>query len=275
MLVDPGGLRWLNETWLKVDRGVSFYNTTAIPYDTGFLISRLVLVLLGLGAVALCQIHLKRTLRGHSVRVTPRVHSVFDSSSANEGVLDSPRRPLATLEMTGRRPGLFTGAWHVARNELVEIAFSPGLYLFVPLILLQSIGSSLLQVGYLDTPLLITSGSFAVTSMSQLATCVCLLLLWYAVESMERERTTRLAEISYAAPVHTGSLLLGKALALAAVGGAIVLATGLGGLICVLVQGRVPFEFRPFVLLWGLLLFPTFLVWTAFVNAVVIRPCIG
>ena len=33
MWIDPSGFRWLNETWLKVDRGVSFYNTAAIPLD--------------------------------------------------------------------------------------------------------------------------------------------------------------------------------------------------------------------------------------------------
>ncbi len=104
--------------------------------------------------------------------------------------------------------------------------------------------------------------------MSQLATCVCLLLLWYTVESMERERTTRLAEISYASSIRSSSLLLGKAVALAAVGAAIVLASGLAGFLVILIQGRVPFELRPIALVWGLLLFPTLLVWTAFVIAV-------
>ena len=36
MLIDSAGFRWLNETWLKVDRGVNFYNNAAIPFDTGF-----------------------------------------------------------------------------------------------------------------------------------------------------------------------------------------------------------------------------------------------
>ena len=96
---------------------------------------------------------------------------------------------MAGLGMTSRRPGFFAAAGHVAASELAEIVFSPGLYLFIPLIVLQTIGSSTLQVGYLDTPLLLTWGNFAVNTMSQLATCVCLLLLWYAVESIERERT--------------------------------------------------------------------------------------
>jgi len=31
--LDPGGFRWLNETWLKVDRGVRFHNTAPVPLD--------------------------------------------------------------------------------------------------------------------------------------------------------------------------------------------------------------------------------------------------
>src|SRR5208337_3543048 len=115
--------------------------------------------------------------------------------------------------MAVTRPGLISGAWHVARIELAELVSSPGLYLFVPLILLQTVSQSLVQVGHLDTPLLVTSGSFAVTAMTQLTTCVCLLLLWYTVDALDRERSTRLAEIAHAAPIRTGSLLLGKAVA--------------------------------------------------------------
>ena len=177
-------------------------------------------------------------------------------------------RPMAALGMATTRPGLIRGAWQVARIELAELVASPGLYLFVPLILLQTLGTSLVQVGYLDTPILITSGVFAVTTMTPLSLCVCLLLLWYTVDSLERERSTRLAEIAHATPIRTGSLLLGKAVALAAAGLAIVLAAGLAGVLAILIQSRAPLEFRPFVLVWGLLLVPTFLAWTCFVIAV-------
>ncbi len=170
--------------------------------------------------------------------------------------------------MAAAGPGLIWGAWHVARIELAELVWSPGLYLFVPLILLQTLSQSLFQVGYLDTPLLVTSGSFAVATMTPLTICVCLLLLWYTVDSLDRERSTRLTEMAHAAPIRTGSLLLGKALALAAAALAIVLAAGLGGVIAILIQGKAPLEFRPFALVWGLLLVPTFLVWTCFVIAV-------
>ncbi len=33
MLIDPGGVRWLNETYLKVDRGADYYNTQRIGFD--------------------------------------------------------------------------------------------------------------------------------------------------------------------------------------------------------------------------------------------------
>ena len=50
----------------------------------------------------------------------------------------------------------------------------------------------------------------------------CLLLLFYTVESLWRERQTRLAAISLATPIRTGSILLGKALANSLVGVAVI-----------------------------------------------------
>ena len=40
MLLDPSGFRWLIETFLKVDRGVDFYNTSPLRPDVGFVLSR-------------------------------------------------------------------------------------------------------------------------------------------------------------------------------------------------------------------------------------------
>ena len=217
MWIDPSGFRWLNETWLKVDRGVSFYNQAAIPPDAGFLISRLVFIALGLGAVAMSVRHLAATVRGASSRRVNR--RALQSVPSLETISDVHVRPapLATLGMTTARPRLFAGGWQVARVELAELRSSPGLYLFIPLILLQTIGNALIRVGFLDTPLLITSGTFAVQAMGGLTTCLCLLLLFYTVDSLERERSTRLSAIAYATPIRTGSLLLGKAVGMAPV----------------------------------------------------------
>ena len=112
------------------------------------------------------------------------------------------------------RPGFLRGAWYVARSELAELRSSAGLYLFIPLLLMLTIVTALIDVGPLDTPILVTPVGFAVRAMGTLTTCSCLLLLFYTVESLERERSTGLAAIAFATPIRTGSLLLGKLVAL-------------------------------------------------------------
>ena len=265
MWIDPSGFRWLNETWLKIDRGVTFYNTEAIPLDRGFVISRVVFVGLGFLAVALGQLHFAATLRGATSRLTAQLASL---QPPVETIVVKPEPiPLLSLGMTSASPGVFAGAWQVARVELTELRSSPGLYLFVPLILVETVGTSLVAVGFLDTPLLVTPGTFAIRTMGILATCLCLLLLFYTVEALERERATRLAAIAYATPIRTGSLFLGKAVALVAVAMTITLTVAVAGVITLLIQGKVGLEVRPFFLIWGLLLAPTVLVWTALVMA--------
>ena len=105
--------------------------------------------------------------------------------------------------------------------------------------------------------------------MNPLATCVCLLLLFYTVESLERERSTRLASIAHATPVRTGSLLLGKASAQAAVGVAIVAGRGAGGADRDPDPGAGPPRGPP-VRSWsgGSCWCRRFLLWTCFVMAV-------
>ncbi|MBZ0270341.1 hypothetical protein K8I85_19485, partial [bacterium] len=53
MWIEPSGFRWINETWLKLDRGIEFYNTQPVVYDTPFLLSRVAYTALGLGLVGL------------------------------------------------------------------------------------------------------------------------------------------------------------------------------------------------------------------------------
>jgi hypothetical protein len=268
MWIDPAGFRWLNETWLKVDRGVSFYNRETIPPDRAFLVSRMVLVVLGLFAVALGQRHFAATLRGTAQR-HKRAGSVGALAESEPIRPADPRlTSLSSLSMTTGGTGLLAGAWWVAQVELAELRSSPGLYLFVPLLLLETLGFALSEVGFLDTPLLVTSGTFAVRAMDILVVCLCLLLLFYAVESLERERSTRLAAIVYTTPMCSGSLFLGKGVAIGVLALAIVSAVLLAGVITILIQGKVRVEFLPFLLVWGLLLYPTVLVWTAFLTLV-------
>ncbi len=262
MWLDPAGFRWLNETWLKVDRGVAFYNNESIPPDRGFLISRVVWVAFGLIDVLFAQRHFAKMTRGVTSRRLKAATYPSDAETAPVA-LD----PLASLGMTTVRPGRWAGAYHVAKAELAELRSSPGLYLFTPLILLQTIATSLVEVGFLDTGLLITPGTFAVKTMGPLAFWLCLLLMFYVVNSLEREKSTQLAAIAYATPIRTGSIFLGKGAALLAVALVIMAAVALGGVILLQVQQKVGFAIGPFLVVWGLLLVPTLVAWSALVLA--------
>jgi hypothetical protein len=266
MWMEPTGFRWLNETWIKVDRGVNFYNNAGIPPDRGFLISRAIFLTLGLSAVVLSRMHFAATLRGSASQRAPRLAPAQAPGSV-AGVATRPVS-LSSLGMTAKRPGLLAGAWQVARVELTELRSSAGLYLFIPLIVFQTLGTALVEVGFLDTSLLITPGTFAVRTLGTLALYLCLLLMFYTVESFERDRATRLADIAYSMAVHTGSFLLGKAIAIFAIAVAVIVAVAAAGVIALLIQAKVGLAIWPFILVWGVLLLPTILVWTALVMAI-------
>jgi ABC-2 type transport system permease protein len=271
MLIDPAGFRWLNETWIKLDRGADFYNHARIGLDAGFVASRVALLALGLAGVALAQRHLARNLQADAAgggssrwRIGRRRAAPPDAN----GVVTAFPRPLSALAMRSRGVGLAAGSLEIARTELRNLFASPGLYLFGVLILLQTLGSSLLALGAFQTELLITPGLTAVRTMNTLSVLLCLLLMFYTAESIEREHSTGFASLSYATPVPTAALLFGKALANSAVAVLMAIATYLGCAIAILVQGKMAPDPRPFLLVWGLLLVPTVLVWTCFVIAV-------
>jgi hypothetical protein len=269
MLADPTGFRWLKETYLDIDRGVTFYNQESIPLDGPFVASRVAFICLGLGTVWLAQRHLARSLKGARPRATAIEKALTDAAARATAPYGSVPAPLSTLGMTTRRPGLLAGALRVARVEFRELLSSPGLYIFVPLIVLLTVVQSMLAVGAFDTPLLATPGTLAVASMAPLSVMVCLLLLFYTTESILREQTIRLDSIAYATPVRTVSTLVGKVAAGAVVGSVILLAALATDLVVLAIQGKVPIDLKPFGLVWGLLMVPTFLLWTSFVAAVV------
>lgn len=285
MVLDPAGFRWITETWLKVDRGVEFYNTQPIEFDWVFLINRLLFVGIGLLAVFSTQRHYTASLRGAREpsrffrgmrRLLPQ--RLLNRLTGSDGRPPEGRpettfgatiqtRPLEDLGMKVVPSTLLRGVIDVARVELRELRSQPGLYLFAPMILFQVFGTSLSAVGPFETPLLLTSGIIAQGAMNTLTLLVCLLLLFYTVESLERERSTGFAAIYYATSVRTAAILFGKAIANSVVGAAILLAAFVGSALAVMVQGITPLEVSPFLWLWGALLIPTFLAWTAFVGA--------
>ncbi len=277
MVLDPAGYRWLNETWLKVDRGVDFYNSAHLGLDGVFLLNRLWLLVLGLGSAALAHWRFARQLRGEKLKARAvRAGQVEAALAAETAAVpaaataagEDGRSGLAALHMTGGAIGFMRGAWTVMRAELKELRSQPGLYLFVPLIMLQVIGQAFFNEGPFDTPLLHTAGTLAVATMNVVTVLVALLLLFYTVESMERERRSGLSAIFHATPIRTGAALLGKALANAVVAASILLAALAGCMLALAIQGRVPLDPRPFLLIWGAVVLTTFIVWTTFVMAV-------
>ena len=266
-VLDPSGYRWLNEALLKVDRGVAYYNRAHVAYDGLFLLNRLALFVIGLGCVVLAQRSVARAKRGMA---TSRVKLRKAVPAAADVVSPWPEgtQGLAALRMSGGVPSFLRSVRAVTGAEMRELARQKGLYIFIPLILIQALGNALIAVGAFDTPILLTPGITAVQIANQVSGWICLLLLFYTVESLERERAADLAPIVYASPIKTGALLAGKALANAFVGGAVLVASLIACFLAVLVQHTVPFSIVPFALVWGLLLIPGFLAWTAFVTAV-------
>lgn len=265
--VDPTSLRWLEETWLRVDRGVEFYNRSPIGLDALVVTQRLAVTALGLACVAGFQRHFATMLRG--ARVDERAAAAAVSRAARPAPATTRHAPaaLATLAMRGSRPSAIATVLEVARAELHQLVRAPGLYLFVPLILIQTLLNEY-GVGAFDTPLLNTAGTLASGMMNTLTLLVCMVLLFYTTESLQRERASGFASIYYATPARTAAMLAGKALANTVLGLTIVLACFVGCLIVLATQGRVPLDPLPFAIVWGLLMAPTFLVWTAFVAAV-------
>ncbi len=273
MLLDVAGVRWLSETWLRVDRGVAFYNTAPVAFDLPFLLSRLGFIAIGLASVAWSAHRFGVTLRGRGAERAGRSGRERASSAAGRSdAATGPggrdlalAPPLSQLAMTVSPPGFLRGAWHVLRFEFAELRSQPGLYLFVPMILLQTLGNGLTALGAFETPLLLTPGAFAVRTMNTLTLLVAFLTLFYTVESFRRERNTGIYQLYFATPARTTSILFGKIAANAFVGVVVTIATFLGGAIALLVQGKVPLDLGPFLLVWGVLLLPTFLLWTSFV----------
>jgi len=264
-VVEPSGFRWLNETYLDVDRGVEFYNKARVHYDSLFWLNRAWLLGLGLGAVFLTQRAVAVSMRGPVAAKKGLWQRKRKASGETPEWAEAPAGAIHALAMQSETPSFLSSVRAVARAELRELKHQAGLYIFVPLILIQCLGNVLLAVGAFDTPLLLTPGITAVAVANQSSALVCLLLMFYIVESLERERATRFAQILFATPIRTAAFLFGKVIANSLVAVIVLLATLLACVIALAVQHTVTFSILPYVLVWGLCLLPTFFTWSMFV----------
>ncbi len=269
MCVDPGGLRWLTETYTKVDRGVDYYNHESIVVDALFGASRIAFALVGILCAVWSAIHLEKTVRGReSTQSKRRMSTMARLVAAPSTPLTRNPRPLSALGMRMSPPGFWASALEVARVDKRELKASAGLYLFGPLILLQATLYGITDTGYLDTEPMWTSGKMAVGMLNTLTLLLALKLLFYTVQSLEREQSANLAPIYKSTSVPTGSVLLGKALSNSLIG-LVILGLALCGAASTVAAGsKAQFDIRPYFVTWGLLLVPTIFIWSAFVAAV-------
>jgi len=265
-VLDPSGFRWLNETWLKLDRGAEFYNTARVGLDGTWLANRLLALGLGLAGIFGAVRSLARE----------RSRSAGRSQGRSQGAVTAPAplpaagalvaEPLPKVRQGA--PGAVATALAVARVEAGALLRHPGVYLFAFFILLQALSNSLLTRGAFQTALILTPGQVAAGAFNTLSLLLCLLIMLFFVESLERERTAGVAALIDSGPTPAASLLAGKILGVAAVFLLILLASWLGGTVAILTQGKVFPTPVPYLLLWGLLLVPTLLAWTALLAAV-------
>ena len=170
-----------------------------------------------------------------------------------------------------RPPGFWPARRRSARAELRELARQPGLYLFVPLILLQMFGTALDRASAPSTRRCSRRRACSATgAMNTLTLLICLLILFYTVESLRaRARARPRADLLRDAGAHRLDALRQGAREQRSSASSIARRrVRWAAVIVLLVQGKVPLDLGPFVAAsGGCCSLPTFLVWTAFVTA--------
>jgi len=270
--IDPTGFRWFSRTYLEEDRGVVFYNAASLKPDGLIIGSRVGLVIVGLLAVWLTGRRLERTehddLRvGNAQKLLAEANTAESTAGETEHAAIAARG--ANPASTVRAPGFLATTFHMLRHETRALLRSPGVWLFGPLILLQTWASSILRLGPLDTQLLLTTGFGAAGAFNTLTLLLCLLTLFYTVESLVREERCGLSGILRATPVPSASVLAGKVLANALLALIIIACASAAIGLVLAIQSwktniRIPLEFPVLILILGVLLAPTLILWCAF-----------
>ena len=270
MLLDPSGFRWLTETFLTVDRGVDFYNTAPIRPDAGFLLSRVAFAATGLVSVAVAAASYSRRLRTGATDV--RIMQMLRRRRTPATPGPASGAPLRDLGMATRPLGFWRAALAITRSEVRDLVARPALYFFVPIILLLAISETIMGYGPMGSRILLTPGSVADQQLANLNMLIVLLLLFYTVESLHKERGRGMEEIFNSVPVGTGAMLLGKTLGNAAMAGLILFAALVSGAGIIVYEqlvndSPVGYDLLPFAAVWGTVLVPTFAFWTVLVTA--------
>ncbi len=266
---DPAGVRWFLATFLKEPRGADYLNAASTVPETLMLLSRLALAGAGLALVPMSGALVLRRVRGQSPRVDLRSLASIDIS--RQTVEDWCQRPLP--ETIQHAPGFLATTRAFLALELRSLIFSPGIWIFGPLIVLQVVTMGLFRTGPFETFLLATPGSLAGGSFNTLTLLLVLLILYYSVESLGREQRYGVISLVNSSPAPTGAILTGKVLANGALACLIACGAFMGALIVLAYQYFTTgiwfgLQAEVFALVWGLLLAPTLIFWSAFVMVV-------
>ena len=264
-ILDPSGLRWYTRVALDGPPSVAFVNASALPWDLVFILNRLLVIGIGVGAVASTVPHCRRVIGGGGRTPTA-------AGPAERGRRRTPlpegraATPTAPLLMQTAPAHVWSSLLALTQAELRELVAQPALYIFAPLgmALVWQEGSS--AFGPFDEALILTAGNMAVGTLSLVTLLGCVVLLFHTVESLHRERATGFDRILYSLPFPTGSLLIAKNLASAVLMLAVLLAA-VGTVLAMMArqpQGRM--EVVPLLIVWGLVMVPSFVVWNSFVT---------
>jgi ABC-2 type transport system permease protein len=253
MWLDPMGYRYLWDRWHYTNLGADYYNNNPIPLEGSFIASRIAWVVFGFALVAWTGRHFARTSRG-----VARARS--SSSPVAPAVVP---RVVSAAHVTP--PGLLKTTITIFLAELRALSQQTGLTLSIPSVLLLMAWEVEVRQSSLGLLPMVTSGWLAASSSDLLTIAMCLVLTFTIVDSVSRERTTRIATFHDALPFPTAGLLFGKYLA----NNAMMMLLGASALVtATLLVSPGSFELKPFLICWGLLVGPTVLAWSAFVLAI-------
>lgn len=269
---DVWGARWLSQVVFRADHGIAFYNTARLAIDGPFLANRLFVIALAGALLWTSTRHCARVVRGTVDPPQARRRWPFAWRTTSPTPSDSPRpaafAPLRDLMMTMAPAGVVRAAWQVARAEIHQSRTQPGLFLFAAFAMLLVLEHAGAARGVFDSRVILTAGGLAVGLIEVVTSMGCLLLLFHVVEAIDRPRRLRLDGLLLSTPVPSAALLAGVMAA-----GAVMVAVLLAGCLLVAVamlwlQGLAPVDPRPFFVVWGVVLAPTFAVWALGVAAV-------
>ncbi|MBI1325058.1 hypothetical protein GC170_17985 [bacterium] len=263
--VDPTGTEWLNQKFLREDRGAAYYNTTPIPYEPQFLGSRALILALSLGLVFASGSRAMEPVGSSRRKHKPaRIKSEIAEVPVSEKV-EAPAisTSLADMGMRTRRPGWLRYVLTIARAESRNLVRGPGLWLFGVIIAFIATVRTVVMPGPLNTTILVTSGDFAAQTFGIVTFCTSLLALFFGMNALERERSARIEPFVFGTPLPISAWLVGKSLAFVIVGFAVVASVFVGMVITILYQRQTGIEWIPLGIIWGLLLLPSFFFWSS------------